>query len=97
MGFLSNFRYTNLIYNYLFYFIITIPLFSGITKIVDSMSFIETIKTVFKLSDNTSLQSVALLAITDTGLLKTIPDSFKKKEVQIVTTAEFLNIKFYIS
>ena len=56
------------IYHILFYFISVILLFSGISKIIDPLPTVETLKAAFKLSDEKNLLIATALPIVEISL-----------------------------
>jgi hypothetical protein len=64
---LKNYSFTNLTYSFFYYLIAAVLLFSGISKIINPLPFIETLKTTFKISDNIILFFAALRSIIEIG------------------------------
>jgi hypothetical protein len=73
----------------LYYFICGILLFSGITKIIDPTLFIETLKAVFKISEDLILVFATLLPIIEIGLGLMMLFKIRQKETLIAVAILF--------
>ncbi len=82
-------KLTELIMGGLYYFICTVLLFSGITKIIDPSPMIETMKAAFKVDENLLVLAATILPIVEIALGLMLVLKIQTKKTLLTATALF--------